>query len=187
MKNIAKALANFHAEMGKISKDETNPFFKNKYASLPTILSAIKESLQKSGLVFTQIPTGDNELETILIEVESGEAIRGTFKMILAKQDSQGQGSAITYTRRYALGAILGLNIDEDDDGNAAIKPTATPKPAAAPKTNAIGLLKIKLSNMGAKNEAEALKLIEDKAGVRIKSLKEIDNEAAKELINLIA
>jgi hypothetical protein len=34
-------------------------------------------------------------------------------------------GSAITYQRRYALGAILNLNIDEDDDGNQA---SARPK-----------------------------------------------------------
>jgi len=29
-------------------------------------------------------------------------------------------GSAISYARRYALSAILGLATDEDDDGNAA-------------------------------------------------------------------
>lgn len=36
------------------------------------------------------------------------------------KDDPQAVGSAITYMRRYALGAVLGLNIDNDDDGNAA-------------------------------------------------------------------
>jgi len=42
---------------------------------------------------------------------------------------TQGIGSAITYARRYALGAILGLNIDDDDDGNAA---SQTSKQAAS-------------------------------------------------------
>jgi excinuclease UvrABC ATPase subunit len=37
-----------------------------------------------------------------------------------AKNDPQGQGSAITYMRRYALSAILGIATEEDDDGNAA-------------------------------------------------------------------
>jgi hypothetical protein len=32
-------------------------------------------------------------------------------------------GSAITYQRRYALGAILCLNIDEDDDAERASQP----------------------------------------------------------------
>jgi len=44
------------------------------------------------------------------------------------KNDPQGQGSAITYQRRYALGAILGLNIDADDDGNQASKPSSVVK-----------------------------------------------------------
>ena len=38
--------------------------------------------------------------------------------MTPTKNDPQGAGSVITYQRRYALGAILGLNIDEDNDGN---------------------------------------------------------------------
>lgn len=64
-------------------------------------------------------------MTTTLIHAESGEFMRGTFKMTPAKNDPQGQGSVITYQRRYALGAILGLNIDEDDDGNAGSAPTA--------------------------------------------------------------
>lgn len=125
IKHIGAALLKFQAEMGTVSKSDTNPFFKNKYASLPVILSAIKEPLQSAGLTFTQFPTGENEMTTTLIHAESGEFMRGTFKMTPAKNDPQGQGSVITYQRRYALGAILGLNIDEDDDGQAASAPTA--------------------------------------------------------------
>jgi hypothetical protein len=36
------------------------------------------------------------------------------------KNDPQSMGSAITYQRRYSLAALLNLNIDKDDDGNAA-------------------------------------------------------------------
>ena len=39
------------------------------------------------------------------------------------KNDPQGVGSCITYMRRYALGAVLCLNIDKDDDGNKACEP----------------------------------------------------------------
>ena len=56
-----------------------------------------------------------------------------------AKNDPQGLGSAITYQRRYALGAILGLNIDIDDDGNAAStqpkKQSSDDKPWLNPNT----------------------------------------------------
>ena len=51
---------------------------------------------------------------------ESGEFIMETYQMKPVKNDPQGIGSSITYQRRYALGAVLGLNIDDDDDGNGA-------------------------------------------------------------------
>lgn len=127
MKNIAKSLARFHEEMGNVAKDASNPFFKSKYAPLETILPAIKEPLKNAGLVFTQVPTwlsSEKEmipaLNTRIIDIESAEEISGTVPLILAKQDPQGVGSAITYMRRYALVSMLGLNCDEDDDGNSA-------------------------------------------------------------------
>src|SRR5688572_2011490 len=117
---LAKALVTFHVKVGKINKDTTNPFFKKKYASLSAILEAISEPLKEAGLVFSQFPSGDNGLTTILIHAETGEYIQSDYCMKPAKDDPQGRGSALTYQRRYALTAILGLNIDEDDDGNAA-------------------------------------------------------------------
>ena len=119
-KALAAALQIFHNRVEAIKKDASNPFFHSKYATLSAILTAIKEPLKESGLIFTQWPHGDNELTTTLIHPETGEHMRDTFKMTPARNDPQGQGSAITYMRRYALGAILGLNIEEDDDGNAA-------------------------------------------------------------------
>jgi hypothetical protein len=119
IKNIAQAIAVFHTEMGKVYKTDINPFFKSKYADLSTILDAIKEPLEESGLSYTQFPIGENELCTLLMHPESGEWLQGTYKMTPTKNDPQGAGSVITYQRRYALGAILGLNIDKDDDGNA--------------------------------------------------------------------
>ena len=50
----------------------------------------------------------------------SGEWLAESYFMKPSKDDPQGAGSVITYQRRYALGAILGLNIDVDDDGNKA-------------------------------------------------------------------
>lgn len=130
IKNLAAALLQFDAKVNTVKKGETNPFFKNKYAPLPDILSAIKEPLLESGLTVKQFPVGEHELTTILIHAESGEYIESTYKMRPGKDDPQGEGSRITYQRRYALGAALGLNIDEDDDGNKASKPgNEPPKP----------------------------------------------------------
>lgn len=119
IKSIAAALVGFHKEVGKISKDSTNPFFKSKYASLSNILDGISEPLNANGLTIVQFPENETGLTTRLIHI-SGEWMESTYHMKSTKDTPQDKGSAMTYQRRYAIGAILSLNIDEDDDGNKA-------------------------------------------------------------------
>lgn len=146
IKNLAAALCKFQGEVQKIKKTETNPFFKSKYASLADILDVIRQPLVDNGLAFVQFPTGEHNLSTMLMH-SSGEWIEDTYSMTPAKNDPQGLGSVITYQRRYALGAVLGLNIDEDDDGNKATHPQEPPaednRPwmSAAEKDNVIRLI----------------------------------------------
>ena len=127
MKEITKALVKFHMEVGKIRKNADNPFFKSKYASLSNILDVVTPVLVQCDLNIMQMPIGDGELRTVLSHV-SGESVESTFNMKITKNDPQSMGSAITYARRYAIGAILNLNIDEDDDGNRASTHQATPQ-----------------------------------------------------------
>jgi hypothetical protein len=119
IKQIAEALVGFHSEVGKIAKDAKNPFFKSKYASLSGILDAIQEPLVNNGLSLVQFPEGENGLTTRLCH-KSGEWMEASYFMKPVKDTPQDRGSAITYQRRYAVGAILSLNIDEDDDANKA-------------------------------------------------------------------
>ena len=123
LKNIAKALLVFQSKVEAIKKTETNPFFKSKYADLSNIIESIREPLQEAGLAYSQFPTGENGLTTILMHAESGEYLESTYQMTPVKNDPQGQGSVITYQRRYALSAILGLSTENDDDGNEASHP----------------------------------------------------------------
>jgi hypothetical protein len=125
IKEISSALVGFHKEVGKITKDATNPFFGKKYASLSNILEGISEALNNNNLSVVQFPEGENGLTTRLLH-NSGEWMESTYFMKPAKDDPQGRGSAMTYQRRYAIGAVLSLNIDEDDDGNSASTPPAT-------------------------------------------------------------
>ena len=121
IKNIAGALVNFQATVSKVSKESKNPFFKSKYASLANILDTIQKPLSECGLAITQFPDGD-ALTTLIIHAESGEWMESSYVMPVAKQnDPQAMGSAMTYARRYALGSILNLNIDDDDDGEKAM------------------------------------------------------------------
>lgn len=133
--NLAKGLKSFHANLGKIARDATNPFFNSKYATLSAILEAIKQPLQDAGLSFTQFPTGQNGLTSVLMHCETGEFMQCEYFMQPIKNDPQAQGSVISYMRRYSLAAILGLNLDEDDDGNRATHGAATPKEAAVKAT----------------------------------------------------
>ena len=134
IKELAIALCKFQGAIEKVKRTETNPFFGKKYADLSSILDVIQKPLADSGLSFVQFPKGKYELETMLMH-ESGEWISGCFEMVPTKNDPQGAGSVITYQRRYALGAVLGINIDTDDDGNAASAPpkTKTIPPAIVP------------------------------------------------------
>lgn len=127
IKEIANALCKFQAEVEKIKKGAVNPFFKSKYATLADILDVIRQPLADNGLSFVQFPKGVHGLETMLMHT-SGEYLSESYSMRPTKDDPQGAGSVITYQRRYALGAILGLNIDEDDDGNQASTPAKEQK-----------------------------------------------------------
>lgn len=127
--NLSKALAQFHALVGKISKDSKNPFFKSNYASLPHILTEVSDPLQQAGLVITQFPNGDG-LTTMLLHADTGEYISATYTMPVAKaNDPQALGSAISYARRYSVSSILSLKID-DDDAEGAIKAVRQPQQA---------------------------------------------------------
>lgn len=121
---LSKALQHFAMVVGKVKKDANNPFFKSKYASLSNLLEAIGSPLQESNLVVIQFPDGLNGLTTRLVHSVSGEWMEATHEVTLAKNDPQGSGSAITYMRRYAVQSILCINIEDDDDGNAASTPS---------------------------------------------------------------
>lgn len=125
--NLSKALVTFHSKVSSVKKDAENPYFKSKYATLDNFIETINKPLQEAKLSFSQFPDGVNGLTTILMH-SSGEWIESRYEMTPSKNDPQGLGSAITYMRRYALGAVLGLATEEDDDANTASTKTETKK-----------------------------------------------------------
>lgn len=141
------ALLAVKAEIRTLPKDAINPHFRSKYTPLDTIVEHVEPILTKHGLVWLTKPgrdeTGEPALAYRLVHATTGEAEEGSMPLLLGKSDPQGQGSAITYARRYALCAVLNLVADEDDDGEATraaargqeAKPAkSTSKPKASPK-----------------------------------------------------
>lgn len=116
---LAAALTGFQSVVRNVPKDGTNPFFKSKYATLENTIDTVRESLVDHDLSFSQFPSGDNQLTTILMH-KSGQYLMATNKYYPKDPSPQGQGSAITYMRRYALSSVLGIATEEDDDGNGA-------------------------------------------------------------------
>jgi hypothetical protein len=130
--SLAKALSIVQGKMTYAVKDSANPFFKSKYADLESVWDACRSLLAENGLCVMQFPgefiDGCMSLTTILAH-SSGEWIKQTMEVPVTKPDAQGAGSAITYMRRYALAAVVGV-VQADDDGNAA----SSPKPVVKAK-----------------------------------------------------
>src|SRR5690606_12165513 len=89
-------------------------------AELDEIINTIRPTLEKHGLAFIQNPVqsdGQVGVYTILIH-KSGEYIQFDPVMIpLQKATPHQVGAALTYAKRYSLGAALGLATEEDKDG----------------------------------------------------------------------
>lgn len=129
IKSIAPALVQAQKAITFASKDGINPHFKNKYASLSSVIDAIKPALNDAGIVFVQTasPSEDNKLHltTRLIHT-SGEWIEDVATCPLSKQDAQGFGSCMSYLRRYSLASITGLYQDDDDAQSASMPAKAS-------------------------------------------------------------
>lgn len=122
---IMPALIKAQGDFAPAVKAKVNPHFNSKYVPLDAVLDAIAGPLRANGIAIlqqTDIEDGRTVLVTRLVH-ESGEWIAGRYPVHPVKSDPQGEGSALTYARRYALMALVGI-APEDDDGNAAVKAT---------------------------------------------------------------
>lgn len=128
---IAKALCKVQAKIEGAKKDSVNPYFKSKYADLEAVWDSVRDLLTENGLSVAQTmgvhSAGEAAVSTLVTTLmhESGQYISGEMPLLLKQQDPQGQGSSITYARRYALAAILGV-YQVDDDAETAVAPKRT-------------------------------------------------------------
>ena len=123
--NLYTKLSEVKKEIGAISKDSTNPFFKSKYFDINSLLKHVEPLLQKNGLLLLQ-PIIKGEVFSEILDVESGESVTSSIPLP-QMDDPQKLGSAITYYRRYTLQSLLGLQA-EDDDANSASQATKSQK-----------------------------------------------------------
>lgn len=107
---------------GLILKKDAS-FNYGNYATLGAVIDLLRPALEENDLIVEQAPNlyeGREVLTTVLIHVPTDQARIYHSPLILEKDTMQKVGSAVTYSRRYALVSIFFLDADEDDDGNAA-------------------------------------------------------------------
>ena len=126
--SLAKAQGAIHAA----EKDRANPFFKSRYATLAACWEACREALSVNGLAVIQPVTRTEKMVTVttILAHSSGQWISEVLTMtawfqaqgepLAPSERPQALGSAITYARRYALAAMVGVAPDDDDDGEGA-------------------------------------------------------------------
>ena len=129
IEKLAEALAQFQAAVKDPLKSSINPHYRSKYADLHEVLQAIRSVAHKFGLSIVQLPgyaDGRVHLETMICHA-SGQWIASELSAKPPRDDVQGMGSMISYLRRYAASAMLGL-AQADDDGESAMPADDVPE-----------------------------------------------------------
>jgi len=132
IEELAKALTKAQSAMKGAKLDSENPFYHSKYADLTSVWDACRKPLTDNGLSVPQTMAigagGECIIETTLMH-SSGQWITSNLQMPF-ETDPQKLGKEITYGRRYALSAIVGI-CPEDDDAESFADHTSKPSQAA--------------------------------------------------------
>lgn len=122
IEKLAIALVKVQSKLRGAVKDSENPYFKSSYADLSSVWDSIRLPLAENDLCVVQTTEMFEDkccLVTTLIH-SSGQWIDGKYPLVPVKNDPQALGSAMTYARRYALSALIGV-VGIDDDAEAAM------------------------------------------------------------------
>lgn len=124
--SLAMALSKAQSAIENVSKDKQA--YGYKYADLASCLYAVKKPLADNGLSISQLVSQDKDNKQILVTLlihESGQWLKSMFCIenvivknkqgIVTGNSLQHFGAGLTYCRRYALSAIVGLSQDDDD------------------------------------------------------------------------
>lgn len=139
---LAAAMVEAQKKFNGVKATESGYENRYTYATLQDCLDVAKEPLTENGLCVIQTmrvsPEGNNILVTDLIH-KSGQWKRSEILIKPAKADAQSAGSAISYARRYAFNAIVGLAQVDDDAQEAMPKGKIPAPPQQKPAQNTSG------------------------------------------------
>jgi hypothetical protein len=119
---LALALSKAQGLIKGAAKSAENPHFKSKYSPLIEVHNAAREPLAQNELAVVQPVAAYGRfvcITTILVH-SSGEFIEQDLVMTAGNPQPQNVVGAVTYGRRAAYAAMVGVAPDEDDDGQSA-------------------------------------------------------------------
>ena len=124
VKDLFIGLVKLRQAIKQPPKDAKNPFFKSNYVTLEGVQKAIDEAKEGTGIDYSQFvetsPDGRTGVSTMVYSDKGEYIITDPLYLQPVKNDPQGNGSVVTYSRRYQLSALFGISSDIDDDGNNA-------------------------------------------------------------------
>ena len=154
---LAGALAAAQAEIRNPALDGVNPHFKSRFATLGACLRAVRPVLSKHGIALIQEPytpeAGAVGVRTTLLHAAGSASSEVWCRCGPKPQDL---GSAVTYLRRYALCAMVGIVGDDDDDGNDAQRAADEAFDRQVQECRAL------LRELGAKTAAQAHAIVQE-------------------------
>lgn len=124
--NIYQKLAAVKTKIGKLTKDQTNPFYESKYFDVNGLIEQLEPLFEANGLLLLQ-PIQNGCLTTEIVDIETGDSVNSQLALP-ELNDPQKIGSAITYYRRYTLQSLLGLQAEDDDAETANGRGKTVPK-----------------------------------------------------------
>lgn len=130
--NLATAMIAARLKVPVIAKTAKNPHFGNSYAPLGPVLSIVWPIYAAEGVLLTTEGEGEGWLRVVATHAKTGES-KHCGVQIVGASDMQKLGGGFTYGQRYGYGALLALELDDDDDGNAASHKPAPARPQDRP------------------------------------------------------
>lgn len=103
-------------------KTKTGGDYKFRYATFDAILDTVRAPLSANALALVQgvSTTEAGMVLTTKLLHGSGQWIEADTPVFYNEDRAQAFGSGVSYAKRYAVAALLGITADEDDDGNNA-------------------------------------------------------------------
>lgn len=129
---ITEALSKAQGSIENALKDSANPFFKSKYADLSSVMAVTKAPLSENKLSFSSsvIQSGGANFLVCTLSHISGEWFRSYMPLLIAKNDMQALGAAISYSRRFSLASLCHVGVEENDGEGTIDRSTGEVKPS---------------------------------------------------------